>query len=66
MEQGGVLEQGLVHPPAVGDVPQYHLLELEERLLQSGSVEGDGEEVGERLANSCCGNNDVQPVQKFK
>ena len=53
MEQGGVLEQGLVHPPAVGNVPQYLLLELEERLLQSGSVEGDGEEVGERLANSC-------------
>ena len=52
MEQGGILEQGLVHPPTVWDVAQHLLLELEEGLLQGGGVEGDGEEVGERLAST--------------
>ena len=52
MEQGGVLEQGLMHPPTVWHVAQHLGLELEECLLQCGGVEGDGEEMGERLAST--------------
>ena len=33
VEQGGVLEQGLVHPPTVRRVAKHLVLELEECLL---------------------------------
>ena len=65
MEQCWILEQGLVHPPTVWDVTQHLLLELEESFLQGGGVEGDGEEMGERLASTSRGNNHIQPDQKL-